>query len=358
MNILGDTMDYNGTIIEESLENTDVLKDLRIVSTKVEQVVEEHHTPWLKQWTLHKVEIPENEAEEVANKLSKSLDSDHNGSWYADYKNKDWHYIIFKNKVFKINRKNIKEYQAAQDYGVSLGIPEYQVDFTSVHPETTLFMLVSVDGKISTGDNDSMDVDKDYPKIEEVKDGLQQYYDIEQTTDLYSLNSGRVMAKMGVNDKDEEPDKTPVNFIVIDDNHLTEKGIIYLAKKASHLILVAANQKHPAINMKIDNLEVITYPDQIDFKNLFMKFKWDLGIDKITIQTGGTLNSILLREDLIDHLSIVLAPCLIGGKNTSTLIDGESLHSQDDLSKVKPLKLVSCEQLKNSYLHLKYDVIN
>ncbi len=167
-------MNYNGTIIEESLENTDVLKDLKIISTKVKQVVEEHKTHWLKQWTLRKVEIPEDKAEEVANQISKSLDSDHGGSWYADYKNDKWHFIIFKNKVFKVNRENIEEYQAAQDYGISLGIPEYQVDFTNIRPETTLFMLVSVDGKISTGDNDSMDVDKDYPKIEEVKDGLQQ----------------------------------------------------------------------------------------------------------------------------------------------------------------------------------------
>ena len=31
-------------------------------------------------------------------------------------------------------------------------------------PITTLFMLESLDGKISTGSNDSLDVDKDYPK--------------------------------------------------------------------------------------------------------------------------------------------------------------------------------------------------
>lgn len=225
-------------------------------------------------------------------------------------------------------------------------------------PETTLFMLVSVDGKISTGDNDSMDVDRDYPKIEVVKDGLQQYYDIEQTTDLYSLNSGRVMAKMGVNDKEDEPKKSPVSFIVIDDSHLTEKGILYLTKKCQKLCLATANKNHPAFNMKADNLEVINCEDKIDFKNLFEKLKTNYGIEKLTIQTGGTLNSILLREGLIDHLSIVMTPCLIGGKDTSTLIDGESLHSENDLLKIKALKLIDCEKLKDSYLHLKYDVLN
>ncbi len=68
---------------------------------------------------------------------------------------------------------------------------------------------------ISTGSTDEMDVDKDFPKIDGLKDGLHQYYEIEQTTDLWSLNSGRVQEKMGVNKKDI-PERSPVSFVVID----------------------------------------------------------------------------------------------------------------------------------------------
>ena len=32
-------------------------------------------------------------------------------------------------------------------------------------PVTTLFMLMSVDGKISTGSTDELDVDRDFPEI-------------------------------------------------------------------------------------------------------------------------------------------------------------------------------------------------
>lgn len=62
-------------------------------------------------------------------------------------------------------------------------------------PITTLFMLMSVDGKISTGATDDLDVDNDFPNIKGVNEGLHQYYEIEKTTDLWSLNSGRVQAK-------------------------------------------------------------------------------------------------------------------------------------------------------------------
>ncbi|MDO8512623.1 MAG: hypothetical protein Q7S57_05075 [bacterium] len=123
-------MSYQGVIIEESLENRDVLKHVKILSTEVELVVDEHQTPWLKQWTLHTVEIKEAEAEAVANDLAKALETEH--SWYADFKNETTHYIIFRDKVFRIDRTSKAQYDEAKEYGISLGIPPYQVDF---HPE-------------------------------------------------------------------------------------------------------------------------------------------------------------------------------------------------------------------------------
>ena len=223
-------------------------------------------------------------------------------------------------------------------------------------PITTLFMLSSVDGKISIGNNDSLDFDKDLPKIKWVKEGLNQYYKLEQKTDLFSLNSGRVMAKIGMNKKNDV-NKLPVSFIIIDSKHLTKIGVNNLLKKSKRLFLVTTNMKHPAFNIKSNDLEIIYYK-KFNFKDLFNKLKFKYGINNLTIQSGGTLNSIFLREGLIDYLSLVTATFLVGGKNTSSLIDGESLHSIKEISKVKALKLQKCEVLKNSYLHSIYEVIN
>ena len=81
-------------------------------------------------------------------------------------------------------------------------------------PVTTLFMLMSADGKISTGSADELDFDQDLPKIAGAKEGLHQYYDIEQTTDPWSFNTGRTQAKIGVNTR-EMPEKTPVSFVIL-----------------------------------------------------------------------------------------------------------------------------------------------
>lgn len=222
-------------------------------------------------------------------------------------------------------------------------------------PVVTLFMLMSVDGKISTGASDDLDVDKDFPKIAGVKEGLHQYYEIEQTTDLWSLNSGRVQAKIGVN-RAKTPDKTPVSFAVIDNRHLTERGIRYFCALSKEFVLITSNEKHPAFEVEEENLHII-YQRELSPEDALRRLKREYGCERITLQTGGTLNGLFLREKLIDHIDIVVAPILIGGRDTSTLIDGRSLLSEGELSELGVLKLREFDVLENSYLRLRYEVI-
>lgn len=223
-------------------------------------------------------------------------------------------------------------------------------------PVTTLFMLMSVDGKISTGAADDLDVDKDFPQIAGVREGLHQYYEIEQTTDLWSLNSGRVQAKIGVNTK-EMPNRAPVSFAIIDNRHLNENGIRYLCALSKTFVLITSNADHPAFNIEEDNFHII-YQKELSLTNALTKLKSEYGCERITIQSGGTLNGLFLREKLFDYVDIVVAPVLIGGRDTSTLIDGKSLLSQTELSKLGVLKLQECVVLENSYLRLRYEVIH
>ncbi len=122
-------MDFKGVIIEESLEDKSILNDIKIVSTNVKPVTDEYKTPWVRQWTLHDVEIPAEKASDIAGKISTALDREHN--WYADYKTDTEHYVIYRDKVFHItDRSDKKQYGEATAYGVSIGIPAYQVDFS------------------------------------------------------------------------------------------------------------------------------------------------------------------------------------------------------------------------------------
>ena len=223
-------------------------------------------------------------------------------------------------------------------------------------PVTTLFMLMSVDGKISTGASDTLDVDRDFPEIEGLREGLHQYYEIEQTTDLWSFNTGRVQEKMGVNQK-PEPTKTPVSFVLLDNHHLTENGVRYFCARSREFVLITTNHDHPAFGIEADNLHII-YQETLCLAEALHILKTEYGCERLTIQSGGTVNGLFLREKLLDYADIVVAPVLIGGKDTATLVDGSSLQDDSELGKLGVMKLISCTVLEDSYLRLRYEMMH
>ena len=226
-------------------------------------------------------------------------------------------------------------------------------------PITTLFMLESLDGKISTGSTDNLDVDKDYPKIDEVKEGLNQYYELEKETDYFSLNTGKVMAKIGVNDKKEYREKVDVTFVIIDNKpHLNENGIDYICHWVGRLLLVTTNKNHigHSLQNKYDNLEILYY-EALDLKKLLEDLYSKYNAERLTIQSGGTLNGMFVRNKLIDFVNIVIAPIIVGGKDVATLVDGESITNENELNKLMPLQLLECNKLEDSYIQLKYKVL-
>ena len=226
-------------------------------------------------------------------------------------------------------------------------------------PITTLFMLESLDGKISSGSSDNLDVDKDFCKIDGVKEGLHQYYELEQETDVFSLNTGRVMAKIGVNDRKEYHEKIDVvTFVIIDNKpHLNGNGIDYLCHWVGKLLLVTTNKNHIAYSLKdkYDNLEILYY-ETLGLTQLLEDLYSKYNAENLTIQSGGTLNGMFVRNKLIDFVNIVIAPIIVGGKDVATLVDGESITNENELNKLMPLELMECNKLEDSYIQLKYKV--
>jgi hypothetical protein len=118
---------FCGVIIEESLVDTSVLKDVRIVKTDISQVTEKHQTPWVTQWTLDTVEIPDSEIEGLTARIAAAIDREHAHAWYADFKNDSTHYIVFLGRVFKVDRSRKEEYKSVIEFGLALGIPGHQL---------------------------------------------------------------------------------------------------------------------------------------------------------------------------------------------------------------------------------------
>ena len=161
---------------------------------------------------------------------------------------------------------------------------------------------------------------------------------------------------MGINRK-EPPTKSPISFVILDNHHLTEQGVRYFCAWAKTFVLITSNNSHPAFDVKEENLHIILQ-EKTDLRDALIRLKKKYGCERLTVQSGGTVNGLFLREKLFDFVDLIVAPVLIGGKDTSSLIDGSSLMSREELSGLGVLKLESCTVLEDSYIRLRYQLIS
>lgn len=237
------------------------------------------------------------------------------------------------------------------------------------YPITTLFMLMSIDGKISTGEGPTYDVDADFPKISGVKEGLPEYYRIQGETDWWCLVTGTTMAKIGANSgKLQMPNVKGLHRVILGAGDLTEKGIECLISQSDNIHFIVQNTSdlnkvyRGIINYKdSSNWTAVAFGKEsfsgrrLSYYNPLdiLYYLKTIGCDELTVQSGGTVNGAFVNAHALDKLHLVMAPCLIGGATTPTLIDGTPRTK--GLSHINTFKLINAKPLPGSYLELEYE---
>jgi 2,5-diamino-6-(ribosylamino)-4(3H)-pyrimidinone 5'-phosphate reductase len=90
---------------------------------------------------------------------------------------------------------------------------------------------------------------------------------------------------------------------------------------------------------------------QIDLQRVLGKLRSKFGIRKLLLEGGGKINGSFLAADLIDELSILVAPVADGSTGTPSLFDVE-----DGRSPARSLKLISMEKRAGGIVWLRYRV--
>ena len=135
----------------------------------------------------------------------------------------------------------------------------------------------------------------------------------------------------------------------------------YSCARAQQLVVITSNRTHPAFAVREQNQEQnlnIVYQEEQNLTEAFGRLKHEYGCERLTLQSGATVNGLLLRERLIDFVDVVIAPVLVGGSDTPSLIDGVSLKRRDELGDLGVLELLDVQTLANSYLRVRYRVIS
>lgn len=220
-------------------------------------------------------------------------------------------------------------------------------------PETTLFLNISVDGRITSHDSDAFDPDQTWKQTPGIRGILQQFYEFNQPG-MTALTTGSAMAALGLNTRRGTPHQEDMNLVVLDpDADLTPQGLAYLAQNVRQLFLICL-ASHPikrSSAQALKRLNPLSYPKTIDLNHAFARLYREHKVKKLFIHSIAPLNADLIDAGLVDYLSLIISPLLVGGHGTPALQD-------TDILTVRPLKLIDLQRFAANYVNLRYQVLN
>lgn len=97
---------------------------------------------------------------------------------------------------------------------------------------------------------------------------------------------------------------------------------------------------------------IVTGKQQVDLASAVTQLRTHFGIATLLLEGGGHINGAFLAAQLVDEVSIVLAPAIDGRRKIASVFDGLG----DERSEAFPLQLKSVQQLEGGVLWLRYTV--
>jgi len=153
--------------------------------------------------------------------------------------------------------------------------------------------------------------------------------------------------------KEKGFDENPVRVIIDSQARTPIDADIF--KKGEGRRIVVVSSSAPSENVKAlrrKAMVIIAGESRVDLPDA-MEQLYLLGINRLMVEGGATLNWAMLSSGLVDEIYTFVGNVIIGGQVAPTLVDGEGFKDTSTL----PLELISAEKIEQGIL-LKWKVLN
>lgn len=99
---------------------------------------------------------------------------------------------------------------------------------------------------------------------------------------------------------------------------------------------------------------IVAGDDHVDLRAALAELAERHGVRTVRSDSGGTLNGVLLRQGLVDEVSVLVNPSLVGGTSPRSIYTAQDLEGPDGLV---PLELMSARTLEDGVVWLRYRVV-
>ena len=98
---------------------------------------------------------------------------------------------------------------------------------------------------------------------------------------------------------------------------------------------------------------IVTGEERVDLRAALGELNARYGVKTVRVDSGGILNGVLLRAGLVDEVSVLINPCLVGGTTPRSFFVAPDLTSPEG---VIPLKLIHVEAVRGDAVWLRYEL--
>jgi len=195
---------------------------------------------------------------------------------------------------------------------------------------------MSADGKIASPTRKQIRISSD--------EDIKRMHQLRNKCDAVLVGIGTILAddpKLTVKKKYVKNPKQPLR-VILDSKGRTPANALVLNNTSKTLIITAKGKEktYPGshievVSCKIDKNRLIDVKSVLDL--LYRK-----GVRTLLVEGGGTIIWNFLKNRVVDDFFIFIGSCIIGGKETPTVADGEGITSEEDSI---PLKIVKVKRV-------------
>jgi diaminohydroxyphosphoribosylaminopyrimidine deaminase/5-amino-6-(5-phosphoribosylamino)uracil reductase len=137
--------------------------------------------------------------------------------------------------------------------------------------------------------------------------------------------------------------KDPIRVIIDSKGRIPLDSNVINSSSNAGVILATTNQIEPEKEKALNDKGVTIIKTDYDNSGVnlvqVMKELYNLGIDSVLLEGGGTINAAALSVGIVDKVIMFIAPKIIGGKSALTPVEGVGIELIDDAIKLDDISI-------------------
>ncbi len=193
-------------------------------------------------------------------------------------------------------------------------------------PHVTINCAMSADGKIASPTRRQLRISSE--------EDIQRMYRLRHESDAVLVGIETILAdnpKLTVKDSYVPHPRQPLR-VILDSKGRTPADALALNTVSNTLIITTKGYKKTYQGPHIEVVECRANDEGFVDVEEALEILSEKGIQKLLVEGGGNIIWSFLQKRVVDDLYIYIGPCIIGGKDSPTVADGEGINDEEVLS--------------------------